>query len=193
MGSQANRSRIGDLARRMKRRTAIWPRKIDGLMTTPNPAPISEAEEHARRGRIARIARRLGFVGHVEYRHVYSQSGGAQYGRGRVEDADLLTVYAEAFERDADPNEFSLEAILAHERGHQLFARHPRVARRVGGLSVASEEILASLLGAMICWEKKDRDELVAKATAALLVRGQPPDVASRQIYELWRIFEALL
>jgi hypothetical protein len=162
-------------------------------MSTPSPAPLSATEEHARRGRIARVARRLGFVGRVEYRHVHSQSGGAQYGRGRVAEEDLLTVYAEAFERDADPNEFSLEAILAHERGHQLLARHRRIAPRVSGLSVASEEILASLLGALICWEKKDRDELVAKATAALLIRGQPPDVASRQIYELWHVFEALL
>jgi hypothetical protein len=129
----------------------------------------------------------------VEYRHVYSQSGGAQYGRGRAETDDLLTVYAEAFERDANPNEFSLEAILAHERGHQLLARHPRIAQRVAGLSVASEEILASLLGAMIAPPGKDRDTLVAKATAALLTHGQPPDVASRQIYELWHLFEALL
>jgi hypothetical protein len=79
---------------------------------------------------VARVARVLGFVGRVEYRHVYSQTGGAQYGRGTVEANDLLTVYAEAFERDANPEDFSLEAILAHERGHQLLARHPRLAKR---------------------------------------------------------------
>ena len=44
----------------------------------------------------------------------------AQYARGSTAHEDLLTVYAEAFERDADPEDFSLEAILAHERGHQL-------------------------------------------------------------------------
>jgi hypothetical protein len=51
----------------------------------------------------------------VEYRHVYSQTGGAQYGRGNTPEEDLLTVYAEAFERDADPQDFSLEAMIAHE------------------------------------------------------------------------------
>lgn len=74
-------------------------------------------------------------MGRVEYRHVYSQTGGAQYGRGTTAADDLLTVYAEAFERDADPEDFSLGAILAHERGHQLLARHPRIAKRVRGAS----------------------------------------------------------
>src|SRR5438094_1330952 len=80
-------------------------------------------------------------------------AGGAQYGRGSTAEEDLLTVYAEAFQRDADPEDFSLEAILAHERGHQLLARHPRIARRVavGRISAESEEILASLLEAMLC------------------------------------------
>jgi hypothetical protein len=74
-----------------------------------------------------------------------------QYGCGSRAEEDLLTVYAEAFERDDDPNDFSMTAMLAHERGHQLLARHPRIARRVAGrISSASEEILASLLGAMI-------------------------------------------
>ena len=109
----------------------------------------------------------LRFVGRIEYRHVYSQTGGAQYARGSNADEDLLTVYAEAFERDADPEDFSLEAILAHERGHQLLARHPRIAKRVtaAGISAGSEEILASLLGAMHCHVNADRDALVAKAT----------------------------
>lgn len=57
------------------------------------------------------MARALGFVGRVEYRHVYSASGGAQYGHGAEVESDLLTVYAEAFDRDADPEDFSLSAI----------------------------------------------------------------------------------
>jgi hypothetical protein len=93
----------------------------------------------------------MGFVGKVEYRHVYSQTGGAQYGRGTKDDDDLLTVYAEAFERDADPEDFSLESMIAHERGHQILARHPRIAEWVSGISAQSEEILASLLGVMNC------------------------------------------
>ena len=50
-----------------------------------------------------------------------------------------------------------------------MLARHPRIAKRVAGLSEASEEILASLLGAMICHDDTDRVTLFAKATTELL------------------------
>src|SRR5438552_3864083 len=126
-------------------------------MATPAPRPLSAAQRRSRRNQVVQIARALGFIGVVEYRHVYSQTGGAQYGRGSTKDEDLLTVYAEAFERDANPEDFSLEAMIAHERGHQILARHRRIAKRVAGISAASEEILASLLGAMICREDTDR------------------------------------
>jgi hypothetical protein len=136
----------------------------------------------------------LGFVGRIEYRHVYSQTGGAQYGRGVTAEEDLLTVYAEAFERDADPEDFSLDAIVAHERGHQLLARHRRLARQVEGrLSPASEEILASLLGAMLCAEETDRDALVAKATVELLDHGEELETATRRLQDLWNLLESLL
>src|SRR5271165_397655 len=102
-------------------------------MAGSSPRPLSPAQRRARRDRAVRVARVLGFVGRVEYRHVYSQTGGAQYGRGSAIDEDLLTVYAEAYERDADPEDFSLRAILAHERGHQILARHPRIASQVTG------------------------------------------------------------
>ena len=105
----------------------------------------------------------------------------------------VLIVYAEAFERDADPEGFSLDAILAHERGHQLLARHPRLAPRVASLSAASEEILASILGAMVCPPGPDRDSLLAKATAELLSRGVAPDAATRQLQNLWNHLEQLL
>jgi len=142
-----------------------------------------------------RLARELRFVGRIEYRHVYSQTGGAQYARGSNAGEDLLTVYAEAFERDADPEDFSLEAILAHERGHQLLARHPRIAKRVtaAGISAGSEEILASLLGAMHCRVNEDRDALAAKATVELLSLGEPLEVSTRRLQELWELLEALL
>src|SRR5260370_35988920 len=104
-------------------------------MTMPSPRAISAAQLLARKSRIALIAETAGFVGNVEYRHVRSQTGGAQFGRGSSEQDDLLTVYAEAFERDVDPEDFSLEAMIAHERGHQILARHPRLANRVAGLS----------------------------------------------------------
>jgi hypothetical protein len=104
-------------------------------MAPSSPDPLTSRERRARRNRAARIARRLGFVGSVEYRHVYSQTGGAQSGRGTTAEEDLLMVYAEAFERDADPEDFSLEAMIAHERGHQILARHPRISKRVVGVS----------------------------------------------------------
>ena len=140
-----------------------------------------------------RIATALGFSGKVEYRHVYSQTGGAQYGRGTNHEADVLTVYAEAFDRDADPEDFSLEAMIAHERGHQLLAWHPRIAKRVAGLSEASEEILASLLGAMICNDAIDTATLYAKAAAQLLDVGHSVEAVNRQLQDLQNILEALL
>jgi hypothetical protein len=163
-------------------------------MATSSPRPLTPRERRARRNRVTAIARALGFVGRIEYRHVYSQTGGSQYCRGSAVGEDVLTVYAEAFERDADPNDFSLEAILAHERGHQLLARHPRIAKMVAGrISAASEEILASLLGAMICADESDRDALVGKATAELLDHGETGEVATRRLQELWNLLEALL
>lgn len=162
-------------------------------MPTSEPRALTSGEQRARRRRAARVAQKLGFVGRVEYRHIYSQTGGAQYGRGSSQEADLLTVYAEAFERDADPEHISLEGMIAHECGHQILARHPRIAKRVTGVSVASEEILASLLGAMICNDDTDRVTLFAKATAELLDRGQSAEAANRQLQKLWDLLEALL
>ena len=162
-------------------------------MASPSPGSLTAAEKRTRRNRVARIARKLGFVGRVEYRHVYSQTGGAQYGRGNTIEEDLLTVYAEAFERDAEPEDFSLEAMIAHECGHQMLARHPRIAERVVGISDASEEILASLLGAMICDADADRDTLFAKAIAELFDHGQSVASAQRQLQELWNLLESLL
>jgi hypothetical protein len=83
--------------------------------------------------------------------------------------------------------------MIAHERGHQLLARHSRLAKRVAGISEASEDILAPLLGAMICEADADRITLIAKATAELLDCGQRAESAIRQLQELWDLLEALL
>jgi hypothetical protein len=82
---------------------------------------------------------------------MYSQTGGAPYGQGSAAEEGLLSVHAEAFERDADPEDFSLAAMIAHECRHHILARHPRIAKRIAEVSAASEELLASLLGAMLC------------------------------------------
>jgi|ERR1019366_8144886 hypothetical protein len=163
-------------------------------MATPSPPPLTRSDRRNRLNRIGRIARQLGFEGEVEYCHVYSLAGGAQYGKGPKSEDDLLIVYAEAFERDADPEDFSLTAILAHERGHQLLARHPRIAKQVAGrISGASEEILASLLGAMLCESEADRENLTFKAIAELTDHGESPDAAFKQLQKLRDLFEALL
>ena len=122
-----------------------------------------------------------------------SQSGGAQYGRGSDEVGDLLTVYAEAFERDANPADFSHKAMIAHERGHQMVARHPRLSRQLLGLSPAAEEVLASLLGAIILGPGSDRDALVAKALAEVLAGGTGSSDAMRLVEDLWNTLEGLI
>jgi hypothetical protein len=162
-------------------------------MAAPTPGPLTPAERRARRNRVARIARRLGFVGSVEYRHVYSQTGGEQYCRGNTPEEDLLTVYAEAFERDADPDDFSLEAMIAHERGHQVLVRHPRLSVVLASASLAAEEVLASLLGALVLEPGPDRDTLLDKAAYDLLCRGATAETAERVIANLWDLLGRLL
>ena len=118
------------------------PRSIDprynAMMPTPEPRPLTVAGRRARQRRVAKLAGQS--VSSVASCHVYSQSGGAQYGRGSTAGEDLLTVFAEAFERDADPEDFSLDAMIAHECGHQILARHARIAPRMAGVSEVSEE-----------------------------------------------------
>lgn len=163
-------------------------------MSEPSPPPISTAALRARRSRVARLARKLGFVGRIEYRHVYSRSGGARYGQGVTEEQDLLTVYARAFERDADPNDFSLNAILAHERGHQLVVRHPPiVALLAARINEDEEEIVASVLGAIICGDRRDDNTLMSKAIVELMEYGQPDRVVTERVQALRTLLEAHL
>ena len=159
-----------------------------------SPPPLTPWEQRKRRRYPKRRARKLGFVGRVEYRHAYSNTGGASFRQGVEEPGYLLTVYAEAFEHDANPEAFSLRAIIAHERGHQILMRHPRIAPRVAGrISRVSEEILASIVGAMICGPGLDHSALVGKALVELLSRGLSREEAVRQFDSLWALFEVLL
>ena len=135
----------------------------DDSMSAHVPAPIPPAEIRRRRARALRLARSLGFVGRVEYRHVFAPTGGAQYGRGVEADGDLLWLSA--------GDDFSLRAIIAHECGHQVLARHPRFAGRMAGMPAAAEEMLASLIGAWLVGAGADCDMLVDKAAADLTRR----------------------
>jgi hypothetical protein len=163
-------------------------------MPQRRPSPISATERSARRRRASQVARRLGFLGRVEYRHVDSLAGGAQYGLAVTPNQDLLIVYAEAFERDADPDDFSLEAIVAHERGHQLLARHPRLTRNLPqGWSGVSEEIVASLLGSLLVEKEKDQQDLVLKALFEADKQGLEQNRALLLIMELRALLERIL
>jgi hypothetical protein len=163
-------------------------------MSESLPSPISVQEERNRLRRVQRIARELGFEGRVEYRHVLSGAGGAQYGIGSSESLDLLVVFAEAFQRDENPEDFSLEAIIAHERGHQLIVRHPRFAAfSARGISLVSEEVLASLIGSLIVEGENDQQSLYYKALFEIVGRGVDPKDALRLIQELRSLLEKML
>jgi hypothetical protein len=166
----------------------------NALMSQPRPPPITESERMARQRRVAQIARELGFVGIVEYRHVYNQAGGAQYGLAPSVDEDLLIVYAQAWERDTDPEDFSLEAILAHERGHQLLARHERIARNLpSAWPAVPEEIVASLLGSLLVKKEKDQQNLLLKALFEAEANGLSPDDGVPFLMELRGLLEKIL
>jgi hypothetical protein len=84
-------------------------------------------------------------------------------------------VYAEAFERNADPDDFSLEAIIAHECGHQKLLRNPRLRPVLTSFSDERlEEVLASLVGSLLVGESDSSRTLVWKATVELAQLGMP-------------------
>jgi hypothetical protein len=143
---------------------------------------------------VTTIARRLGFEGRVEYRHVNSTVGGAQFGVGTSRAQDLLIVCADAFQRDADPSDFSLEAIIAHERGHQLVCRHKGLERLLSRhYSAVAEELLASLVGSLIAGSVSDREALVLKSVADAVQFGTGVDEAARLVGQLRSYIEGLL
>jgi hypothetical protein len=133
----------------------------------------------------------LGFEGRVEYRHVLSGSGAAQYGVGHSPDQDLLIVFAQAFERDADPSDFSLEAIIAHERGHQMLVRHPMLTPIVArGIGRPGEEILASLIGSLIAQRDRGRQDLYYKALYDAIEEHIEPSRAVQLLHDLRVVLE---
>jgi hypothetical protein len=148
-----------------------------------------------RRKRVVKdLAERLGFRGRVEYVHVFSQSGGAQFGLGQSEANDVLVVYAEAFVRDANPRDFSLAAMMAHERGHQLIFRHSAFRKWLAqDVPDCSEEIVASIVGALIVWDVADHDALLDKAFDEAINCGAPPRQAAELIKKLRKLLEAML
>jgi hypothetical protein len=158
------------------------------------PLPISIAEERRRWRRVQRLAKKLGFEGEVEYRHVPSRTGGAQYQIGSKAELDRLVVFARAFQRDADPEDFSLPAILAHERGHQLLNRHSLLRQFLNRWQgPAAEEIMASVAGSLLNVRKKDQQDLMDKAVDEALKSGIEPDDAVWLATELFAKFKEIL
>jgi hypothetical protein len=163
-------------------------------MHDESPKPISGAELSSRQSRVEKIARRLGFVGFVVYQHVSTRSGGAQYGMGSSIKQDVLVVYAEAFRRDAAGDDFSLEAIIAHECGHQLLCRYERLRRNTPKeMSAVTEEVLASLAGSLIVGHPGDAEVLILKALFSLAESGMQPAEASRRVEVILGYLEAVL
>lgn len=164
------------------------------MMQEKSPEPISAAECEARLRRAKMIARRLGFKGTVEYRHVYSHSGGAQYAMGQDTRLDTLVVEAEAFRREFAGDDFSLEAMIAHECGHQLLCRDKRLVRHLPKeLSPATEEVLASLIGSVIVEHERDSEALIMKALGELVDHGLKLADASRRVEDVLKHLETLL
>ena len=136
----------------------------------------------------------MGFVGRVEYQHIRTHSGGAYFGLGTTIESDVLMVSDRAFERDADHNDSSLKAIIAHECGHQVLFRNASIqARLPASLPLESEEVLASLIGFLLVTEIKDRDDLIMKAIFDELACGVPEDAAIPLAHDLRKVLERLL
>jgi hypothetical protein len=158
------------------------------------PDAISANKLKARLKRITAISRELGFVGSVEYRHVYSQSGGAQYGIGASATDDIMVLYAEAFERDANPEDYCLEALIAHECGHQRLRRDPRFRPVLAQFPDAElKEVLASLVGAILIGDPEASETLKLKATIELIELGTTVEHAQGFVERLEKHLRSLL
>jgi hypothetical protein len=79
-----------------------------------------------------------------------------------------MVMYAEAFERDANPDDFPLEALIAHECGHQRLLRVENLREVLAKFPEEFEEILASLVGSILLGATVSSQTLVWKATAEL-------------------------
>lgn len=121
-----------------------------------------------------------------------SDAGGAQFGLGSSPARDLLVVYAEAFLRDADPEDFSLEAV-AHECGHQAVCRNAAWQQFLPGSSTpASEEVVASVVGSVLAERSTDRESLLLKAIDDAVRCGLDVQEASQLVFELRRFWEKM-
>ena len=163
-------------------------------MSTDQPPPITLTERARRIDLIRQIATTLGFRGRVEYRHYYGSSGPAQLRLGRKIVDDEMRVFAQAFDWNDDSREFSVEAIIAHECGHQVYHRHRWVQRWFGSdISESQEEVIASLIGALLVTTVADHDALQDKALGDALNAGTNPAEAVAFINGVNKVLEVVL
>lgn len=158
------------------------------------PVELSKRQISLRQHQVTEIARAFGFVGGISYRHVYGKCGGAQYCFGAEAADDLLLVYADAFDRDQDKDDFSLNAILAHECGHQRLIRDSNlkeVGRKLSGQ--VFEEVLASLIGSLLVKDAEDAEHLVGKAIVDLATLPISIDSVVRTIEQLRGLLKGII
>ena len=163
-------------------------------MAAREPKKLDKRQVARRQARVTRLASSFGFTGQVEYRHAYSQTGGAQFCFGLGAASDVLLVYAEAFDRDLDPDDFSLAAIIAHEGGHQRLLRDSHLAaigRKLSGQ--VFEEVLASVIGSLLVEDRQDAEHLVGKATVDLATLALSAVSVVRTIEQLRGLLKELV
>ena len=105
-----------------------------------------------------------------------------------------MVIYAAAFERDANPDDFSLEAMIAHECGHQRLRRNPNMQPIVAKFPDAElEEILASVVGSLLLGESASAQTLKWKAAADLSDLGVRIEFADHFVAQLSKTVRDLL
>lgn len=163
-------------------------------MSSHQPSAITFTERARRIDLVRQLAAKVGFCGRVEYRHRYDSSGPAQIRLGAKIGDDVMLVFAEAFDWKEDSRHFSLEAVLAHECGHQVFHHHPMLRRLFArDLSIHLEEIAASIIGALLVTNVADHDALLDKAVGEALQGCSDPADAAQTFNGIRKTLEVVL
>jgi hypothetical protein len=93
--------------------------------------------------------------------------------------------------RDADPDDFSLEALIAHECGHQAVFRNAAWQQVLPErMTSAAEEVLASVIGSVLVDDRADREDLMLKSIDDALQCGLDLTDACNLVFELRRLLE---
>lgn len=83
---------------------------------------------------------------------------------------------------------------MAHECGHQVFYRHRWLRRWFGAdVSEAHEEVIASLIGALLVTTVADHDALKDKALGDALMAGTKPADSVAFINGIYKVLEVAL